>query len=112
MTEEFSRWLRSLVPDEMRPALRSARHALRKTYYAPVDALHAIRHKNDLIPPPSLMFVGDGDFRKTGEEFKAHFITLGGLKPDHRVLDIRVRSRAHGCSTRVVSLVERRIPWI
>jgi SAM-dependent methyltransferase len=88
MTEEFSRWLRSHVPDEVRPALRSARRALKKMYYAPVDALHAIRHKDDLIPPPSLMFVGDGDFRKTGEEFTAHFITLGGLKPDYRVLDI------------------------
>ncbi len=88
MTEDISRWLRSHVPDQVRPALRSARHALRRLYYLPLDAFHSIRGKDDLVPPPSLMFVGDGDFRKTGEEFRAHFVALGGLKPDHHVLDI------------------------
>jgi ubiquinone/menaquinone biosynthesis C-methylase UbiE len=33
-------------------------------------------------------FVGDGDFKKTGLEFRKLFIEFGGLKPDHRVLDV------------------------
>lgn len=88
MDDAISRWVRSHVPDSMRPALRSARHALKRLYYAPLDALHSLRTKDELVPPPSLMFVGDGDFKKTGDDFKAHFITLGGLRPDHDVLDI------------------------
>ena len=33
-------------------------------------------------------FVGDGDFKKIGEEFLRYFIELGGLKPNEKVLDI------------------------
>ncbi len=32
-------------------------------------------------------FVGHSDFVATGDEFLAHFVTLGGLGPDERVLD-------------------------
>lgn len=39
-------------------------------------------------PDPSSVFVGDGDFRAVGAEFLGHFIRLGGLRPEHRVLDI------------------------
>lgn len=40
------------------------------------------------VPPPERHFVGDGDFRAIGAEFLRHFVTLGGLKPQHRVLEI------------------------
>jgi SAM-dependent methyltransferase len=33
-------------------------------------------------------FVGNSDFRTTGDEFLRHFAELGGLRPDERVLDI------------------------
>jgi SAM-dependent methyltransferase len=39
-------------------------------------------------PPPSLAFVGDGDFRAIGAEFLRLFIEYCGLGPDERVLDI------------------------
>ena len=42
------------------------------------------------IPPPSAadVFVGDGDFITISAEFLGYFVTLGGLKPQHTVLDI------------------------
>jgi SAM-dependent methyltransferase len=45
------------------------------------------RHE-PLIPPSRLLFVGGPHFREIGEEFKSHFVALGGLRPDDRVLDI------------------------
>jgi SAM-dependent methyltransferase len=52
-------------------------------------ALRTITGKRDpLIPPPWLHSIGDGDFRKVGEHFLAHFIDLGGMKPADRVLDV------------------------
>ena len=40
------------------------------------------------VPPPELHFIGDGDFRAIGAEFLRHFVRLGGLRPDHKVLEI------------------------
>jgi SAM-dependent methyltransferase len=40
------------------------------------------------MPPPSLAFVGDGDFRAIGTEFLKLFIQHCGLAPHERVLDI------------------------
>ncbi len=39
-------------------------------------------------PDPTNAFVGDGDFRAIGAEFLGHFIRIGGLREDSRVLDI------------------------
>ena len=39
------------------------------------------------VPPPELMFCGDGDFRAIGAEFLEHLVQAG-LQPGHRVLDI------------------------
>ncbi|MEO5324455.1 class I SAM-dependent methyltransferase [Mesorhizobium sp. CC13] len=49
----------------------------------------AVLH-NRFLPQPDAgsVFVGDGDFRAVGAEFLGHFIRLGGLRPEHRVLDI------------------------
>ena len=46
--------------------------------------------RNRFLPQPDAgsVFVGDGDFRAIGAEFLGHFIRLGGLRPEHRVLDI------------------------
>jgi SAM-dependent methyltransferase len=53
------------------------------------DALDALAGRRDpLVPPRRLDFVGHSDFRATGDEFLRHFIELGGLRPDERVLDI------------------------
>jgi SAM-dependent methyltransferase len=53
------------------------------------DALDGATGRGDpLIPPRRLNFVGDSDFRATGDEFLGHFLTLAGLTPSDRVLDI------------------------
>jgi SAM-dependent methyltransferase len=53
------------------------------------DALDTLAGRRDpLVPPRRLDFVGHSDFRATGDEFLCHFVELGGLRPDERVLDI------------------------
>lgn len=54
-----------------------------------MGALHAQLLANRFlpVPPPALMFCGDGDFRAIGAEFLGHLVAAG-LKPGHRVLDI------------------------
>jgi SAM-dependent methyltransferase len=39
-------------------------------------------------PAPESVFVGDGDYRAIGLEYLGHFVRIGGLKPNHRMLDI------------------------
>jgi len=39
-------------------------------------------------PDPDSVFVGDGDFKAVGAEFLGHFIRMGGVRPESRVLDI------------------------
>jgi SAM-dependent methyltransferase len=46
------------------------------------------RRRDRLVPPRRLDFVGHSDFAATGDEFLAHFVELGGLQPDERVLDV------------------------
>lgn len=44
--------------------------------------------RDSLIPPKRKIFIGDGDFRKIGDEFLKYFINLGNVKPDSKVLDV------------------------
>ncbi len=41
-----------------------------------------------MIPPRSMIFIGDGDFENIGQEFKSYFIELAHLQPSDRVLDV------------------------
>ncbi len=51
--------------------------------------LKSIRRNHFLpVPPQERNFVGDGDFVAIGCEFLRHFVELGGLKPQHRVVEI------------------------
>ena len=51
--------------------------------------LRSIRRNRFLpIPPQERNFVGDGDFLAIGCEFLRHFVELGGLRAQHRVLEI------------------------
>ena len=54
-----------------------------------LDAVDAVRDHDALVPPRRLRgFVGDSDFRATGDEFLQLCIQLAGLRPDERVLDV------------------------
>jgi SAM-dependent methyltransferase len=50
--------------------------------------LQDLREGDPLVPPRRLQFVGEGDFKATGEEFFAHFREVAGLQPDERILDV------------------------
>ena len=54
-----------------------------------LDARDRVSGRSDrLVPPRRLDFVGHSDFVETGDEFLGHFVELGGLQPDHAVLDV------------------------
>lgn len=69
----------------MRGALK---RMLRRTYHASLDLLDGFQGRDELTPPRSMIFVGDGDFREIGQEFRDYFVRLGGLQPHERVLDV------------------------
>jgi len=48
--------------------------------------------KDTLVPPRSLIYIGDGDYKKIGIEFFNYFLEFGRLIPNHKVLDV-------GCGT-------------
>jgi SAM-dependent methyltransferase len=62
----------------------------RRVFYYPLDTIdYAIGHRSRLTAPRGLWFVGgESDFHAINEEFLGYFQTLGGLKPDHRALDV------------------------
>ena len=61
----------------------------RRVYFFPSDLFSKlIRKKDQLIPPAGLIFIGGGDFQRIGSMYLDRFVKLGGLKPEHRVLDI------------------------
>jgi len=55
----------------------------------PLDALDLVLgRRKELVAPRYLNYAGDGDFEATGNEFMKYFITIGGLQPQHRVLEV------------------------
>jgi ubiquinone/menaquinone biosynthesis C-methylase UbiE len=70
-----------LIPNSIKPMVR-------KLYYFPMDVIERLRGVNSMIPPRSMIFVGNGNFKKTGRIWKKYFIELGNLQPTDRVLDV------------------------
>lgn len=61
---------------------------LKKTTYLSLDAMDRLRGKDSMVPPRSMIFIGDGDFEKIGLEYKKYFIDLADLQPSDKVLDV------------------------
>lgn len=62
---------------------------LRKVYYFFVDIFESIFGlRDELTPPRSMIFIGNGDFVMIGEEFLQYFINKVGLKPTDNILDV------------------------
>jgi SAM-dependent methyltransferase len=53
-----------------------------------LDLLDSEARLRDMIPPRKMIFVGGGDFKSIGLEFRDLFIKYGGLLAEHRVLDV------------------------
>lgn len=65
------------------------RSIMRRIYYFLADVIDLVLGRRDeLTPPRGKIFVGNGDFKKIGEEFLRYFMELGDLKPNERVLDV------------------------
>lgn len=79
----------SVAAKRLLPGFQS-RLLVRRILNLPRDTYDRITHKRDpLIPPRGLWFVGgENDYETVNEEFLRYFIDLGGLKPDHRLLDV------------------------
>jgi SAM-dependent methyltransferase len=74
--------IRTLLPRETWTALSRTKRRI-------LDVADRWRRQgSDLVPPRHLQFVGSGDYQRVGEIFRDYFIELGGLRPQHRVLDI------------------------
>jgi len=77
--------------------LRNAYYALppavrrmsRRIFYLPVDLCGSVMGtRGPMIPPRGKIFIGSGDFVRTGESIRDQLVELGGLLPHHRVLDV------------------------
>jgi ubiquinone/menaquinone biosynthesis C-methylase UbiE len=73
--------LAALIPSFLNPLLK-------RLYYIPADIGDKLKDRKDMIPPSSMIFVGVGDFEKTGEEFLNYFTQIANLQPNSRVLDV------------------------
>ena len=73
--------IRSIIP---KPIIA----VIRKVCYFLVDIESLFGLRDELTPPKSMIYVGDGDFKKIGEEFLQYFIEIGGLKTTDRILDV------------------------
>jgi SAM-dependent methyltransferase len=81
--------LRTIVPAPVRRLADPVRHHLRYYRYGVGDAFDRLRgRREDLLPPKRLRFMVGGDFREVGQAFLGHLVTLAGLRPDDRVLDV------------------------
>lgn len=73
------------------PAIpRPLRWSFRKLYLLPVELLEcALGQQDDLVPPKSAIFVGAVDtFRRSGDILVDRLVSVAGLRPEARVLDV------------------------
>lgn len=54
----------------------------------PVALVERWKYRNSMVTPPSMIFIGSGDFVQIGLEFRKYFIDVAGLRPDNKVLDV------------------------
>jgi ubiquinone/menaquinone biosynthesis C-methylase UbiE len=65
------------------------RRMARRIWYLPLDLYESVSGQRDpMVPPKGRIFIGSGDFLSTGETIREQLVTLAGLKPGHRVLDV------------------------
>jgi len=75
------KYIAILIPDFLKLVLK-------KIYYLLIDIIDGLKGRDSMVPPRSMIFVGDGDFEEIGEEFKNYFVDLAGLQSADQVLDV------------------------
>jgi len=81
-TAGIRKMLASTLP---RPLLRKTKRLL----LLPLDGVDLLLgRRKALVPPRYLNFAGDGDFVATGNEFLRYLVDPGGLRPEHKVLEV------------------------
>jgi SAM-dependent methyltransferase len=68
--------------------LSPIKRALKPVYFRLLDMTDAAERRREMLPPRTMRFIGDGDFKGVGLKFCDLFTQYGGLKPDDRVLDV------------------------
>ena len=68
----------------------NSRLVVRRAINLPRDAFEGLTGRRDpLVPPHGLWFVGgESDYKQVNREYLNYFVNLGGLRPDHRILDV------------------------
>jgi ubiquinone/menaquinone biosynthesis C-methylase UbiE len=90
--------LKKSIPEPAKNVVRSIRTFVRPVLDRSSDVFDGATRKREMIPPRSMIFVGNGayksiaEYKSIGVEFLELFKKYGGLKPEHRVLDV-------GCGT-------------
>jgi SAM-dependent methyltransferase len=79
-------WIQKLLARTVpRPFLRK----LKRLMSLPLDGADLLLgRRKALVPPRYLNFAGDGDFEATGDEFFRYLVDFGGLRPEHKVLEV------------------------
>ena len=77
------------IPEPIKKILRPPYKVSKAIFYKTLDIYDILKgSKHPLVPPRNMIFIGDGDYLKTGEEFLKYFKDLGNLKPNHKILDV------------------------
>ena len=80
---------RKILPPAVYSAIKPTFKVFQKGYYSLLDGIEGVLNLRDpLVPPRTQIFIGGGDFKQTGLEFKDLFIKIGKLQPSEHVLDI------------------------
>lgn len=77
------------VTYELKKIVKPGYSALKNIYYKFLDYYDIMNGNHDpLIPPREMIFIGNGDYKKTGDEFLKYFVELGNITPKSKILDI------------------------
>jgi ubiquinone/menaquinone biosynthesis C-methylase UbiE len=77
------------IPKSVKKIFKPVYNAAKIAVYKTCDYYDGLKgRKNPIVPPRHMIFIGDGDYIKIGEEFLTYFKELGQLKPAHKVLDV------------------------
>jgi len=81
--------LRKILSPALYSAIKPTLKVIQKVYFSALDGIeNTLNLRDPLVPPRTQIFIGGGDFKQTGIEFKDLFIKIGDLKPNESILDI------------------------